>query len=81
MCVLCLGFDGKALIEGADRADVKSVLKNNTDAAIAAGLCGVPTYEAVDVSGNRTLLWGQDRLNVLADIVHGWVDAAPKAKL
>jgi 2-hydroxychromene-2-carboxylate isomerase len=74
------GFDAKALIAAADTAEVKDTLRRNTEAAIAAGMCGVPTYRLTDVAGNDVIVWGQDRLNVVADYVHGWVDV-PAAKL
>jgi 2-hydroxychromene-2-carboxylate isomerase len=74
------GFDAKALIAAADTAEVKDCLRRNTEAAIAAGMCGVPTYRLSDAAGNDVIVWGQDRLNVVADCVHGWVDT-PAAKL
>ena len=38
--------------------------------AFAAGLCGVPSYQVNDGS----VLWGQDRLNIVADLLCGWKD-------
>lgn len=57
----------ESLAPGRDPAshDVKAALKANTEAAIAAGLFGVPT---VEVDGR--LFWGYDALPML----RGWLD-------
>ena len=53
-------------------AEVKAELKANTDAAIARGLFGVPTYE---VDGR--LFWGFDGLPILREYLEGnaWFDS------
>ena len=38
--------------------------------AFAAGLCGVPSYQV----NNGSVVWGQDRLNIIADMLCGWED-------
>ena len=38
--------------------------------AIHAGVCGVPSYQ---VNGGA-VIWGQDRLNIVADLLCGWRD-------
>lgn len=38
--------------------------------AIKVGVCGVPSYQVND----GAVLWGQDRLNVVADLLCGWKD-------
>lgn len=43
-------------------AGVKARLKANTDAAIAQGIFGVPTFQLGD-----TLFWGQDSLDMMLD--------------
>lgn len=48
---------GDALVERASTPEVKAELRARTDAAIAAGVFGVPTF---DVDGE--LFWGQDSL-------------------
>jgi len=48
-------------------------LKANTDRAFAAGVCGVPSYQ---VDGGE-VIWGQDRLDVVADILCGWSPSEP----
>lgn len=47
--------------QGADEA-VKARLKSNTEAAIAAGVFGVPSFLLGD-----TLFWGQDSLDMMLD--------------
>jgi 2-hydroxychromene-2-carboxylate isomerase len=55
------GVDG-ALLEAAEGAAVQADYQANTDAAIAAGLFGVPSF----VIGDE-LFWGQDRLDFVAE--------------
>lgn len=64
------GFDSKALIAAAQDQKVKDQLRKNTERAFAAGLCGVPSYQVNDGS----VVWGQDRLNIVADLLCGWED-------
>jgi 2-hydroxychromene-2-carboxylate isomerase len=56
-----------------DAADVKAELRANTDAALAQGVFGVPSFTA----GGRTL-WGFDALPMLRAAVQGdaWFDGA-----
>lgn len=54
------GFDGQALVERAASPGVKQALAAATDAAIAAGIFGVPTF-ALD----GELFWGGDRIDTL----------------
>lgn len=54
------GFDGAALIESARDPRMHALYVENTQAAIAAGVFGSPTYV---VDGER--FWGQDRLDFL----------------
>ena len=62
------GFaNARELIAAAGSEHVKQQLRRNTDAALRRGLFGVPAFEC-----NGVLLWGQDRLNVLADLLCGW---------
>ncbi|KJE93596.1 DSBA oxidoreductase [Capsaspora owczarzaki ATCC 30864] len=78
------GFDGAALILAANDESVKQQLKDNTSRAVAAGACGVPSYQVDTGTGPQQLLWGQDHLNIVADQICGWsVDQphAPVSKL
>lgn len=54
------GFDGAALLERAATPGVKQALAAVTDAAIAEGIFGVPTFR---VDGE--LFWGGDRIETL----------------
>lgn len=54
---------------------VKARLKANNDEAIKLGICGAPTYQIGD-----NLVWGQDRLNVVQDLVLGWRPEKSKLK-
>lgn len=67
-------------------AEVKAELRAHTDAAIARGLFGVPSFELDD----GRLFWGLDALDMLADALRGdpWFDGpawsregAPRAGL
>jgi len=54
------GMDGTALLASTDDAAVKAEYDRNTEAAIALGVFGAPTYLF-----EGELFWGQDRLAML----------------
>jgi 2-hydroxychromene-2-carboxylate isomerase len=54
------GFDGAALLERAGTPAVKQALAAATDAAIAEGIFGVPTFRT-----DGELFWGGDRIEAL----------------
>jgi 2-hydroxychromene-2-carboxylate isomerase len=54
------GFDGKPLLERAAAPAVKQALAATTDAAIADGIFGVPTFRL-----DGELFWGSDRIETL----------------
>ena len=60
------GLDAAALIRQASDPDIKATLRANTEAAEAAGVCGVPT---VELGGE--LIWGQDRLEQVDAVLSG----------
>ena len=60
------GLDGAALIESARDPRMHARYVQNTQAAIAAGVFGSPTYV---VDGER--FWGQDRLDFLEERLGG----------
>ena len=60
------GLDGAALIESARHPRMHARYVQNTQAAIAAGVFGSPTYV---VDGER--FWGQDRLDFLEERLGG----------
>ena len=51
------GLDGAALIARSEEPAIKDALRANTDAALARGVFGVPTFFVGDA-----LYWGNDRL-------------------
>jgi len=61
------GFDAKSLIERAQSTVVKEQLTSNTLMASNSGVIGVPSYIVDD-----ELVWGQDRINVVQDLLCGW---------
>lgn len=62
------GFDGEQLLKKANEASARDQLKENTTRAIREGACGVPSFQ---VNGGD-LIWGQDRLDVVADLLCGF---------
>ncbi|MBM4343076.1 MAG: 2-hydroxychromene-2-carboxylate isomerase [Deltaproteobacteria bacterium] len=61
------GLDAAALLAGTDNPAVKQKLIDNTAEAFARGACGAPTFF---VRGH--LVWGNDRLDVVARLLDGW---------
>lgn len=55
------GLDGKALMASAETQPVADIYEAHTQAALADGIFGVPTFKLGD-----ELFWGQDRLDLLA---------------
>jgi 2-hydroxychromene-2-carboxylate isomerase len=51
------GVEAEAVRAGVERPEVKGRLRETTDAAVAAGVTGIPT-----VSVDGRLFWGDDRL-------------------
>lgn len=72
------GFDGAALLSKANGPETKQELRNLTAEAKRLGLCGVPTYRVLRQSSDGAwehvggLVWGQDELNVVEDLIAGW---------
>lgn len=64
------GLDSKSLLLSAQSDAVKAQLRANTERAVANGAFGVPTFQ---VDGGN-IVWGQDRLNVVEDLICGWPD-------
>ena len=60
------GFDGAALVESARDPRIHALYVQGTQAAIAAGVFGSPTFV---VDGER--FWGQDRLDFLEEHLGG----------
>jgi carboxymethylenebutenolidase len=55
------GLDGAALLAAAHEPAVQADYDANTEAALAAGVFGVPTFQI-----GEELFWGQDRLDFVA---------------
>jgi 2-hydroxychromene-2-carboxylate isomerase len=53
--------------EAVETPAIKAALRANTDEAIAAGVCGVPSFKV-----REHLFWGQDRLDLVARTLAGW---------
>lgn len=59
-CANRLGHDGAALVAEAQGAEIAALYEAGTQAAIAAGVFGAPTYVWRD-----EMFWGQDRVDFL----------------
>ena len=72
------GYDGPDMIRRASQTDVKMQLRELTAQAKEYGICGVPSYRILTQSGTADwehvsgVIWGQDELNVVEDIIAGW---------
>ena len=74
------GYDAAAVLKKATSPDVKTALRNNTQEALEAGVCGVPSYRVFDKTDQGWaidgleggVVWGQDELVVVEDLVAGW---------
>jgi 2-hydroxychromene-2-carboxylate isomerase len=61
-----VSLDGKALLARAQSEDIKQRLRQQTDAAVAAGVFGVPSFVVDD-----EIFWGNDRLPFLQAYLQG----------
>ena len=63
------GYDGKHLTSDAfaNSKEADAMLRKNTKDAVDRGVCGFPTFEI-----GQDLVWGQDRLDVVSDLLFGW---------
>jgi 2-hydroxychromene-2-carboxylate isomerase len=60
------GLDGAALVDQAGTQPLKDLLKQETDAAIARGVFGIPTF----ILGDE-LFWGLDQLEYVELVLQG----------
>lgn len=72
--VAAAGFDATGLAARIDAPDAKAILRENTEAALAAGVFGVPTFV-----WEGELFWGHDRMDDLADRLSGRIPS-PEAR-
>ncbi len=67
-----VGFAARTLIERAGGDDIKATLRRNTERARSAGVCGVPSFVLRRPGRPDAVLWGQDRLGMLAAALAGF---------
>jgi 2-hydroxychromene-2-carboxylate isomerase len=56
------GLDGQALLEATQDPEVKAELVANTEAAVARGVFGIPTFFVGPKSFEGEMFFGKDRL-------------------
>lgn len=66
------GLPGRALIERAAADDVKATLRHNTEHARELGVCGAPCFVVHCPGRSPAVLWGQDRIGMLAAMLTGF---------
>ena len=80
------GYDARDILARANESKFKNELRACTKEAKEQGLCGVPTYrvfrkgvqeEAWKQVGD--VVWGQDELPVVEDLIAGWDDKSGAA--
>ncbi len=65
------GFDSGALIEQATAPAIKQALKDETQAAVEAGVFGAPSFVVRRPGAEPALYWGNDRLELAARASRG----------
>jgi 2-hydroxychromene-2-carboxylate isomerase len=66
-----VGLDGPRLVERAESPEIKDALRANTDAALAAGAFGAPTFVVHPKDRAPSLFWGSDRMELAARASRG----------
>jgi 2-hydroxychromene-2-carboxylate isomerase len=66
------GLDGSALVAGADDAATKAKLVAQTEAAVARGVFGVPTFFV-----GEDMFWGKERLGQVAEALNPQLFVTP----
>jgi 2-hydroxychromene-2-carboxylate isomerase len=59
------GLDGPAIVEAANRADVKAELVANTEAAVARGVFGIPTFFV-----GSEMFFGKERISQIEELLN-----------
>lgn len=72
------GLPAADLLARALEPGNKARLRASTERARALGVCGVPTV-LVEQEDRSVMLWGQDRLAQVAQVLDGWWPPAPMA--
>jgi 2-hydroxychromene-2-carboxylate isomerase len=65
------GLDGRSLVEGASRDEVKGALRSVTGAALEAGVFGAPSTVVHVRDGSSELFWGADRMELALKYASG----------
>ncbi|KAF2272229.1 thioredoxin-like protein [Westerdykella ornata] len=74
------GFNGPELLKRANAPAIKTQLREATAEAKAVGICGVPSYrvfrqtETGEWKNLGGIVWGQDQMDVVEDLIAGWDD-------
>ncbi|MDP6943907.1 MAG: 2-hydroxychromene-2-carboxylate isomerase, partial [Myxococcota bacterium] len=66
-----LALDGAQLVAGAADQASKDALRASTEAAVADGVFGAPTFVVHRPDGERSLFWGADRLELASRAARG----------
>ena len=75
------GYSGPEILASANDSKIKDELRTRTQEAKDVGLCGVPSYRVLRRKvgqGDKEwtlfgdIVWGQDELPVVEDILSGW---------
>lgn len=71
------GHDAPSILKAASNPRIKDILRANNAEAVALGICGVPSYRVLEKTGSDwaatgSLVWGQDELPVVQDLIAGW---------
>lgn len=61
-------YPSETLFTLAESSEIKQILIDNTQFAENSGCCGVPSFKVDD----NSIIWGQDQLNIVQDLVCGW---------
>ena len=69
------GFDSAALIDEATAPAIKQALKDETQAAVDAGVFGAPTFVVRRDGADPALYWGNDRMELAACASRGVEEA------
>ena len=75
------GYDAQDILARTNEPKCKNELRARTKEAKETGLCGVPTYRVFRRKSGQEkwiqagdLVWGQDEVAVVEDLVVGWDD-------
>lgn len=67
-----VGLDGAALVAATADERIKQRLREATEQAERAGVCGAPCFRVGEL-----LFWGQDRLLFVEKALDGWCPKEP----